>query len=58
MGRMKVWTYLSEDGAATAARALPDASSVRRDVVTWRDGWKHPHIAVRESRGIGDVARD
>ncbi|WP_170044665.1 hypothetical protein [Luteimicrobium subarcticum] len=55
---MKVWTYLSEDGAATAARALPDASSVRRDVVTWRDGWKHPHIAVRESRGIGDVARD
>jgi len=59
MGRMTVWRFDTSDGAREAARVLPDRPGVRRGVVTWASGDKHPTLALHEGRtSMREVGQD
>jgi len=59
MGWMTVWRFDTPDGAREAARVLPDRPGVRRGVVTWAAGAKHPTLALHEGRtSMREVGKD
>jgi hypothetical protein len=56
---MTVRRYDTPDGAREAARVLPDRPGVRRGVVTWSAGDRHPTLALHEGRtSVREVGKD